>query len=70
MKEKTRRVTKMQLRDIDMGPNQFNAKTYGDWCAWEAVRVTGGYYYEETRQGVSNGDVVDKKWCCVMAKNS
>ena len=69
MKAKTRRVTKLQLRGAEMGLNQFNAKTYGEWCAREACRVTGGYYYEETRQGMDDGEIVDKKWCCVMAEN-
>ena len=59
------KMTKTELRDVSMGPNQFNANSYGEWCQLEAKRMGGGAVYHEELREYADGS---KRWWCRVEK--
>jgi hypothetical protein len=55
---KKTKMTKMEPADSQMGLNQHNATTYGDWCDAEAKRIGSGAVVVREVRGKNK-----RTWC-------
>jgi hypothetical protein len=55
---KKTKMTKMEPADVAMGPNQFGATTYGEWCDAEAHRIGSGAVVVREIRGKN-----ERTWC-------